>query len=144
VVFIVAHIHWFLGGTILRPNVPPASLDLFNVVVVCMFVVGFVVPLVAARPPAATVPRRIVAAALWLGCAVLLVRGAAGVVDEILRLTGLSTDGLTGLTREEQTGYADPPPRVLWTGWTIEAYFVLGGLLFGVAARRFGWPRPVR
>jgi hypothetical protein len=74
---------------------------------------------------------------LWAGCAVLLLRGLAGVADELLRVTGVAPGGLTGLSREQVTGFAEPSEGVLWTGRAIDGYFTLGGLLFGAAALAF-------
>lgn len=132
-VFLLAHFYWYAGGGVLRPSLPPASLDVFGLAVVAMFAVGLVAPLAAARRW--RIPRPLVAAVLWAGAAVLLARGAAGVVDEALRVTGLADGGLTGLTREQVTGFAHPSAGVLWTGRAIDAWFLLGGLLYGAAAR---------
>jgi hypothetical protein len=68
------------------------------------------------------------------GSALLLARGLAGVTDELLRITGVSPRGLTGLSREQVTGFAEPTAAVLWTGRAVDAYLVAGGLLFGAAA----------
>jgi hypothetical protein len=47
---------------------------------------------------------------------VLLARGLAGMVDQTPREAGISPDGLTGLSREQVTGFAEPAAAVLWTG----------------------------
>ena len=40
VVFGLAHVYWYLGGSIARPSLPPATVDLFGAVVLAVFVVG--------------------------------------------------------------------------------------------------------
>jgi hypothetical protein len=140
--FIAIHFYWYLGGRIGHPNpLPNASRNVFTVVftvvVIALFVAGTVVPLASVRPWGHVMPRWMLLSALWAGCAILLLRGGAGVVDELLRVTGLSSTGLTGLTREEVTGLTDPSAAVLWSGRAIDAYFLLGGILFGFAARAY-------
>jgi hypothetical protein len=138
VAFIAIHVHWYLGGRIGHPGaLPDASLDAFSVTVVALFVAGAIVPLASVSTWGRVIPRRLLLGALWTGAAILMLRGAAGMLDETLRVTGLSPTGLTGLTREQVTGSADPSANVLWSGRAIDAYFVLGGVLFGLAARAY-------
>jgi hypothetical protein len=73
----------------------------------------------------------------WLGCGVLAVRGDAGVVDCLLRVTGVLPRGLTGLTYEQTLGRAHPSAYTLWSGAAIDAYFPIGALLFGLVARHY-------
>lgn len=137
-VFIAVHIYWYLGGRIGHPNpLPDASLDAFNLVVTTLFIAGVIVPLASVSHWGCVIPRRLLLTALWTGSAILFLRGAAGMVDEALRVTEISSTGLTGLTREQVTGSADPSANVLWSGRATDAYFVLGGVLFGLAARAY-------
>ena len=71
---------------------------------------------------------------VWIGCVLLLLRGGAGVVDDLSRATGLLPNGLTGLSIEEATGMANPSASMLWAGRAIDAYFLVRGIIFGVLA----------
>jgi len=44
------------------------------------------------------------AALVWAGCVLLLLRGGAGVIDDLTRATGLLPNGLTGLSTKDATG----------------------------------------
>jgi hypothetical protein len=80
--------------------------------------------------------RRAASLVVWLGCAVLVLRGAAGLIDDLTRATGLLPNGLTGLSTEQTTGIA----HLTWSGWAIDTYFFAGGLLFGLLASRYRAP----
>jgi hypothetical protein len=111
---------------------------IFNLVVIAMFTAGLVVPLALVRPWGRKVPRRILLVLAWLGCAVLAARGGAGIVDSLVRVTGVLPRGLTGLSYEQTLGQAHPSSYTLWSGAAIDAYFLIGGILFGVAT---AWSR---
>ncbi len=139
VVFTAFHVYWFLGGRFgLAGPLPTLSFSLisvlFRVAVAAMFATGLVVPIAAVRPWGRRVPRWMLAAALWAGCLLLLLRGTAGVVDDLLRMTGLSAHGLTGLTQAQVFGTARPSATMMWSSRATDWYFTLGGLLFGAAA----------
>lgn len=95
VVFIAFHVYWFTGGRLGFGDAPdpipgpPSSVAgwVFNVSVLAMFAAGLVVPLALVRPVDRKIPRRILLALAWLGCAVLAVRGGAGIVDSLLRVS---------------------------------------------------------
>jgi hypothetical protein len=103
-----------------------------------MFLAGLVVPLAIIQPWGRLIPDRVRLVLAWLGCIVRVLRGAAGITDGALRLSGVATTGLSGLTNQELFGQANPSASTLWWSFAIDAYFVLGGLLFGLAARTFG------
>jgi hypothetical protein len=63
----------------------------------------------------------------------LLLRGGAGILDDLTRATGLLPNGLTGLSTKDATGAAD----LRWSGWAIDAYFLAGGIIFGLLAVRY-------
>ncbi|MEV6495102.1 DUF3995 domain-containing protein, partial [Actinoplanes sp. NPDC051633] len=137
VVFVLAHVYWYSGGTLVRPTLPQATPGVFDAILILMAVVGLAAPLAAAQGWGRRLPARLLTAVLWAGCAVLLLRGLAGLVDELLRVTGVAAGGLTGLSLQQVTGFADPSQAVQWTGRAIDGYFTLGGLLFGAAAHTF-------
>lgn len=70
------------------------------------------------------------AALVWAGCVLLLLRGGAGIIDDLTRATGLFPNGLTGLSTKDTTGAAD----LRWSGWAIDLYFLAGGIIFGLLA----------
>jgi hypothetical protein len=70
------------------------------------------------------------AALVWAGCVLLLLRGGAGVIDDLTRATGLLPNGLTGLSTKDATGAAD----LHWAGWAIDIYFLARGIIFGLLA----------
>lgn len=145
IVFIAFHLYWYAGGRIGHPGeLPDGAPAVFNVVVGLLFLAGAVVPLASVSRWGCVAPRWILLTALWTACVILALRGAAGVLDETLRVTGLTSTGLTGLTREQVTGSANPSAHMLWSGRAIDAYFLLGGVLFGWAARAFGRRTGVR
>lgn len=138
VVFTAFHVYWSLGGRFGLGDapdlIPAASFDVWTVATGVMFVAGMTVPLAIIHPWGRWIPRWMLLAALWAGCAVLALRGLAGVLDDILRTSGLATNGLTGLTYEQVTGTAHPSATTLWSARAINCYFTLGGLLFGLSA----------
>jgi hypothetical protein len=143
VVFTAFHIYWYLGGSFASPGALPGTPHsvvrwAFDAFVGIAFVTGLLVPLAIAR---GWTDRRSTVAALcavlvWAGAVLLVLRGGAGIVDDLTRAAGVRT-GITGLTTKETTGMA----QLTWSGWAIDSYFLLGGLLFtwlGVSDR----PRP--
>jgi uncharacterized protein DUF3995 len=152
-VFILWHGYWALGGDFGFGDAEAAIPDTtstvagwtFTIAVVGMFVAGLAVPLAIARGLG---PRRLLVALMWAGAAVLTVRGAIGLVDDVLRVTGLAETGLTGLTDEQVFGTAHPSAYTMWSTVGIDSFFAAGGLLFARAARhargraRTRLPRP--
>jgi hypothetical protein len=62
---------------------------------------------------------------VWLGGAILDLRGVGGVVDDLTRAAGVRT-GIVGLTTMQTTGIA----HLTWDWWAIDSYFLMGGLIF--------------
>jgi len=117
VVFFSFHIYWYAGGSFASPGKLPGLMP--------HHVVGWVLePLGVAWPLGAWVclaiargwPRgRMHPAALivvWLGCAALVVRGGAGLTDDLTRAVGLLPNGITGLSHKQTMGVAYYPVRV--------------------------------
>ena len=145
VVFIAFHVYWFMGGRLGFGDAPdpiPGRRSsvvgwTFNVVVLAMFAAGLIVPLALVRSWGRKIPRWMLLALAWLGCAVLVVRGSAGIVGSLLRATSVLPRGLTGLSYEQTLGEAHPSAYTLWSGTAIDAYFLIGGILFRLAARSY-------
>ncbi|GGW13126.1 hypothetical protein GCM10018980_76490 [Streptomyces capoamus] len=147
-VFTAFHFYWFAGGRFglgdgpeMIPETKTTADFVWASVITSMFVVGIVLPVALTRPWGYRIPRWITVCCLWTGAVLLVVRGGAGLLDTALRETGLADRGLTGLTYQEITGDAHPSLNTKVSGSCIDAYFVLGGLLYGRAAllhRRLG------
>ena len=82
--------------------------------------------------------RRVASIVVWLGCTVLVLRGGAGLIDDLTRAVGLLPNGITGLSHMQSMGAAYyRSASVLWSNNVIDGYFLGGGLLFGVLAHRY-------
>lgn len=144
-VFTAMHVYWFAGGRFglgdapeVVPRATSTSDRVQGAVITVMFAVGIVLPLALTRPWGRRIPRWAALFCLWTGCALVAVRGGAGLLDTALRGTGLAPHGLTGLTYEQITGDAHPSAYTIWSGVGIDAYFVLGGILYGLTALWLG------
>jgi hypothetical protein len=100
-----------------------------------MFVIGIAVPTALLRDIEYGVVRRLFVALLWTGCLILLARGASGLIDDAVRALGICSTGITGLSYQDILGTAHPSTYTLISGASIDAYFFLGGILYGWAAR---------
>lgn len=131
-VFLGFHIYWYFGGSLMSPGKLPGRPHTlagwaFNALVDGAFVLGLLVPVAISRGWARGRLARPVAILVWLGCAVLILRGAAGLIDDLTRVTGVLPNGLSGLSTKDATGTTS----VTWAQWAIETYFLLGGVIFG-------------
>lgn len=141
-VFIAFHVYWYMGGHLgigdapnALPGMPTNVISwIFTIIVFAMFAAGLVVPLALVRAWRRVVPRWTLLGLTWLGSAVLVARGVAGIADDLLRVTHILPNGLTGLTYEQTLGQAHPSAYTLWSIDSIDVYFLLGGILFGIAA----------
>jgi hypothetical protein len=135
--FFAFHVYWYLGGSFVDPGELPGLPHspvawTFTVVVAAAFPLGALVCLTIARGWARGPLACATSALVWLGCALLLLRGGPGVLDDLTRATGLLPNGITGLSLKDTTGHA----RLRWSDWTIDAYFLAGGIIFGLLAVR--------
>ena len=138
-IFTAFHAYWAIGGRIgfgdQENPLPQAKWDVagvvFNVVVGSMFVAGLVVPVGITRRWGAERWRRWFGRAAWAGCALLVARGGSGLLDGALRSSGWSSRGLTGLSDEELFGSSHPSRYTVWSSAAVDAYFLLGGVLYG-------------
>ncbi len=77
--------------------------------------------------------RRAATIIVWLACTLLVVRGAAGLIDDLTRAVGLLPNGITGLSHEQTMGTAYyRSASALWSGNVTDAYFLAGGIIFGL------------
>jgi hypothetical protein len=136
--FFAFHVYWYLGGSFASPGKLPGAPHsllawIFEVFVAGAFPLGAFVCLVIARGWARGRLALPAAALVWFGCVLLLLRGGAGFIDDLARATGLLANGITGLSTKDTTGTAD----LRWSGWAIDAYFLAGGIIFGLLALRY-------
>jgi hypothetical protein len=121
------------------PGAPSSLGDwLFSLAVVAMFAAGLAVPRALIRPWGRRLPRRLLVFSMWAGCAVLTLRGASGLLDDVLRFTGLADGGLTGMSNEQLLDTAHPSASTIWSTVAVDTIFLSGGLVFGYAARLAG------
>ena len=133
--FFAFHIYWYLGGSFASPGKLPGTPHSLVAWIFAIFVdagwpLGAFVCLAIARGWARGCLALPAAALVWFGCVLLLLRGGAGIIDDLTRAAGLLPNGLTGLSTKETTGTA----ALHWSGWAIDAYFLAGGIIFGLLA----------
>ena len=139
VVFFAFHIYWYRGGSFASPGELPGLIPhslvgwIVEVLVDAAWPLGAWVCLAIARGWPQGRMRRAASIVVWVGCVVLVLRGGAGILDDLTRATSLLPNGITGLSTKQTTGTA----QLTWSGWAIDAYFFAGGLLFGVLAYRY-------
>ncbi len=149
VVFFAFHVYWNLGGSFGvggEGYVGGAKLKLVGWIVEVL--AGAAVPLgawvslaIARGWPRGRV-RRAATIIVWLGCTLLVVRGAAGLIDDLTRAVGLLPNGITGLSHEQTMGAAYyRSASAIWSGNVTDAYFLAGGITFGLLGWRY---RPSR
>jgi hypothetical protein len=122
--FVALHGYWALGGDLGfgdEQSALPNAGRVFTVVVIAMFAAGLVVPAAVVRGWGGRRARRMLVAVMWAAAGVLAARGAIGLLDDLLRGTGL-------------LGTADPSPYTMWSAVAIDAYFAIGGSVFAWAA----------
>ncbi|GGT59569.1 hypothetical protein GCM10010207_68970 [Streptomyces atratus] len=131
VAFAVLHFYWAMGGSWgLGVSAGPLAeerpgwfvvVGLWGVGLLCL--VGGVLGWLLARPRPRGPAGRVVKALGWCACAVLLIRGIA---VEVLLLTDAAGSEIDV-----------SPEQRLWTLLLWNPWFLVGGLVFGLAARRY-------
>ena len=112
VVFFAFHVYWYLGGSFglvgELPDLVPDSVAhwIFEVLGLVAWPLGAWVCLAIARGWPRGRMRRAALIIVWLGCAVLVVRGGAGLIDDLTRTVGLLPNGITGLSHKQTMGAA--------------------------------------
>jgi hypothetical protein len=156
VFFFAFHIYWYCGGSLASPGELPSLVPgthsaaagsaharvqlvawILEVPVDSAWPIGALVCLSIARGWARARLVRTTKVLVWVGCVVLLLRGGSGILDDVTRATGLLPNGITGLSLESTTGHA----HLRWADWTIDAYFLAGGLIFLLLALVHRVPR---
>jgi hypothetical protein len=144
VVFFAFHVYWFLGGSLglsgELPSLVPDSVAgaIYEVLEAAVWPLGAWVCLAIARGWPRGRMRGAALIVVWLGCAVLVVRGGAGLIDDLTRAIGLLPNGITGLSHKQTMGAAYyRSASALWSGNIIDAYFLAGGIIFGLLGCRY-------
>ena len=119
VAFIAPHVYWAAGGTAGLPDAEPlrGAIAVINYAAIALSALAAVLALQLARAPVSAVWRRILLSGAWAASTVLGVRGAGGLMQ------GMLADG----------EWSERGSDALVIGF--EALFLLGGVLFGLAAR---------
>ncbi|MFC6707693.1 hypothetical protein [Flexivirga alba] len=154
VLFFALHVYWYCGGHFASPGeVPPLSTPnrvegaaglhsvvpwVLNAVIELAWPVGALVCLTIARGRARGRLASAAQALVWVGCVLLLLRGVAGLLDDVTRATGVLPNGITGLSLQDTTGHA----HLQWSGWAIDGYFLVGGIAFLLLAIRHRGRQP--
>ncbi|CAG7652767.1 DUF3995 domain-containing protein [Paenibacillus allorhizosphaerae] len=131
IVFAAAHIYSALGGYYAVSSDPGTnnndSIEVAaDIIVTIMCLAGAFVSLAAVRSWGILVPRWIVLIPAWTGCILLVLRGGAGGIDQMMRVTGTLPHGFFG---SSESVY------VIWAGRFFDAYVIIGAILFVTTTR---------
>lgn len=119
-VFMVPHLYWALGGTAgLGDESIEGVLAVINYAGIVLSIVAAALALALVRPLGASVSRRLLLVGAWGACVLLSLRGGVGLIQDIAIALGASDEGV--------------PALVL----IFEPLFLIGGILFGLAARQY-------
>jgi uncharacterized ion transporter superfamily protein YfcC len=120
------HVYWATGGTVgLPPDVTVSMnrmLFVIDIVAIPLSVGGALLALALVRPlgQRERVPRRLLLAAGWSVCALMVLHAAPTLIEGGLMTVGILTTNLT--------------PHDRFSLFVYEPWWLLGGLLFSIAA----------
>jgi hypothetical protein len=142
VLFFAIHIYWYGGGSFGNPGKLPSGPHslitwIFDLLIAAAFPIGVLTCLAIARGWARGGWALAAMTLVWTGCVLLLARGGLGVVDDLSRVTGVLRNGITGLSLQDTTGTQHPSAYIQWSSRAIDIYFMTGGIIIGVLARRY-------
>lgn len=116
-VFLLPHVYWAAGGTAgLGDESIEGTIAVINAAAIVLSVLAAVLALALVRPWGASIPRRILLAGAWGACVLLSLRGSVGLLQAAAIAFGASDE--------------DVPTLAL----VFEPLFLIGGILFGLAA----------
>ena len=114
------HTYWAAGGSAGLEDEPiEGTLAGMNYAAIVLSRVAAALALALVRPWGVFVPRRLLLVGAWGACLVLSVRGGAGLIQDLAIALGDSDE--------------DVPTLIL----IFEPLFLVGGILFGLAARQY-------
>jgi hypothetical protein len=145
IVFFAFHVYWNLGGSFGvggEGYVGGAKLKVVGWIVEVLGLVAFPlgawVSLAIARGWPRGKMQRAATIVVWLACALLVVRGGAGLIDDLTRAAGLLPNGITGLSHKQTMGAAYyRSASALWSANITDGYFLAGGIIFGLLGWRY-------
>ncbi len=148
-VFAAFHVYWHLGGSFGvggEGYVGGAKLKVVGWIVEVLGLVAFPlgawVSLAIARGWPQGKTRRAAVIIVWLACTLLVLRGGAGLIDDLTRAVGLLPNGITGLSHKQTMGAAYyRSVSAIWSANITDGYFLTGGIIFGLLGCRY---RPAR
>ena len=121
VAFALPHVYWAAGGnTGLGDEPVEGTLAAVNYAAIVLSIAAAALALALVRPWGVFVPRRLLWVGAWGACLVLSLRGGAGLIQDLAIALGRSDE--------------DVPTLIL----IFEPLFLVGGILFGLAARQYG------
>ncbi len=119
VAFAVPHVYWAAGGTAgLEGGAIDGALATINYAAIVLSGIAAALALALAGRWGRSLPRPVLATGAWGACVVLSLRGIAGLIQDLVVLLGESEDEVSTLIL------------------VFEPLFLVGGILFGLAARQ--------
>ena len=119
VAFAVPHVYWAAGGTAgLEGEAIGGALATINYAAIALSGIAAALALALAGRWGRSLPRPVLATGAWGACVVLSLRGIAGLIQDLVVLLGESEDEVSTLVL------------------VFEPLFLVGGILFGLAARQ--------
>lgn len=120
VVFLIPHVYWAAGGTVgLEVESVDGLLAAVNYAAIVLSIVAAVLALALVRPWGASLPHRVLLIGAWGACVLLSLRGSVGLIQALVFMLGGSDDELSRI------------------GLVFEPLFLVGGILFGLAAWQY-------
>ncbi|MCP9488060.1 MAG: DUF3995 domain-containing protein [Gaiellaceae bacterium MAG52_C11] len=121
IVFLIPHLYWAAGGTAgLDGDAITGVLAAINYLAMGFSIAAGALALALVRAWGALLPRRLLLTGAWAACVILSLRGGGGLLQTLVVALGQSDD--------------DVPTLAL----VFEPLFLVGGILFGLAAREYG------
>lgn len=143
--FAAIHLYWATGQNFgistagnTNKSVSFAVFVAYDLFIVVLLLIGAAIAATLLRPDwQRRYPRWMLRTGAWIATVLLLLRGGLGLLEDVLRGIGLLPHGFFGMSNEDLFGTAHPSAAMLWSSIAIEAYFLLGGIMFAVTLRSY-------
>jgi len=106
----------------------------YDSLIIFMSLVGAVLSLATVSTWGRTLPRWLVLLPLTFGCALLVVRGVPGMIENLLVVTGITPRGVVGLW---DSSAQEISAGELWRTLVINSYFFVGALFLIPTTRSY-------
>lgn len=121
VVFVVPHVYWAVGGTAgLEGEAIDGALEVINYTAIVLSLIAAGLALALVQRLGRSLPRWVLLIGAWAACILLSLRGGAGLIQDLVVLLDGSDNDVSTLAL------------------VFEPLFLVGGILFGLAAWRYG------